>query len=235
MGQDLTQQLRELVDRQDLTNRAQEEMASYWREADPEDVDWAFTLQELAVEFGSQTLCFRSGRHSVEAPYIATNLQLYVFAYHVGWYELLTDLEGQVIEQTDTIFDDFFAAGRAAPLIERSRGRAAGDPREWIGLVGLRSIAGNDFFPDWAAGGFTTVVALATGPEGYRRRVEQYFREHGAEIQETDDVELLSERLRKSGPVEDEIFELAGKLSSLQPVLHSRQMYSYGPESEESR
>jgi len=233
MNGGVVEHLRGLADRQDLIGQAFEAMKSYWDDADREDVDWAFVPEELRPELGAQMLCFRGGPTNVAAPYIATNLQLYVFDYQVGWYEILTTLEGEIIQEDGSILDDYYSGGRSTLLIQRARGRDANAPREWIGLVGLKATPGNDFFPEWALGGYTTALALATDEDEYLHRVRAYFADLGVEVKELEEVEPLAERLRAEPSVDDEIVELAAALSDTSPVLHRRTIHTYGSEEDE--
>lgn len=228
----IVDELVDLVNEQDLIGRAMNAMVAYWSEADPEDVDWAFTVEELRPELGAQMLCFRSGSANVRAPYIATNLQLYVFGYQVGWYEFLTTLDGETVSEDSGVLDDYYSDGRAAALIERARERAVRDRREWIGLVGLRATPGNGFFPDWALGGFTTALALAMDENEYRQRVEAFFTDVGVDAVEFDDVEPLVKRLRAVPSVDDETLQLAVTLSDSLPVAHTSAIHSYSSEEE---
>lgn len=228
--EEIVDELTLLVDRQNLTERAAKAMVAYWREADPDDIDWAFTLEELTPELGAQMLCFRSSPTNVRAPYVATHLRLHVYGYEVGWYELLTTLAGETIREDGAILEDFYAGGRASALIGRARERPAGERQEWIGLVGLKAMPGNTFFPEEEAGGFTTTLALARDENDYRRRVEEFFADKGVEVEEVDDVEPLTERLRTDPAIDDEALELAAALSDSSPVVHMSTIYAYSTE-----
>lgn len=227
----MVDELVDLVNRQDLIGGATKAMVAYWQEADPDDMDWAFTLEELRPELGAQMLCFQSGSVNVRAPYIATNLQLYVLGYRVGWYERLTTLGGETVSEDSTILDEYYSGGRAVPLIERARQHTLEDRQEWIGLVGLRATPGNNLFPNWAIGGFTTTLALAADEQEYRQWVERFFADKGVEV---EDVEPLVKRLSGDPSIIDnETFDLALDLSDSLPVVHASAIHSYSAEEED--
>lgn len=227
---DISRELVDLADRQDLIGRTKHAMIAYLRGESADKLDWAFTLEELRPELGAQMLCFRTGSMNARAPYIATNLQLLVHDYQVGWYEVLTTPGGETIREDGRILDDYFLGGRAAALIEKARRRAVTERREWIGLVELRATPGNDLFPDWATGGFVTVLALATVEEEYRQRVESFFAETGAGVEGIEDAAPLAERLRSDPSIDEETLELAVALSESLPVARASTIYSYGAE-----
>ncbi|HEX8918862.1 MAG TPA: hypothetical protein VF898_10175 [Chloroflexota bacterium] len=223
----VVEQLRDLVDNQDLVHRAIESIASYWREGDPEVAYWAFARDELQPQLGSQMLCLRSTPPNPQAPYIATHLELYVRGHRVGFYEFLTTLDGDAVQKSGGIMDDFYVAGRAAFLLERARERTPGDPEEWIGTVDVRANQDNTFLPASAAGGYATVLALARSKDEYRRHVEDFFGRMNLQAEELDDVEPLAERLAYQ-EVDDETLELAGALSESSPVACGAAIHTYG-------
>jgi hypothetical protein len=228
--ENIVDELVDLVNTQDLIGRVTNAMRAYWRSAIPRDIDPAFSLEEVRPELGAQMLCFRGDPTNARAPYVATNLQLYVLGYRVGWYELLTTLEGETISEDGAILEDYYAEGRSAALIKKVRERAVGDRQEWVGLVELRATPGNQFLPDWAIGGFTTAVALAANENEYRQRVTDFFTDKGVQVEELEEVEPLPQRLRGRPAADNELLELAVALSDSLPVAHTSTIYSYGSE-----
>ena len=228
----VVEQLRDLVDSQHLVERAVDSVTSYWRQADPEVANWSFTLDELRPRLGSQMLYIRSNSPNIEAPHVATQLELYVRDHRVGFFEFLTTLEGDVAQESGGIMDDFYVDGRAAVLIKRARNRVQGDPQEWVGMVDVRARAGNNFLPDGAVGGYATVLALVRDEEEYRRRVEEFFSRMELNVEVFDDVEPLAARLAFQ-EVDDETLEQAGALSESSPVVYCTTIHTYGADGDE--
>lgn len=96
---DVIERLSQLATQQGLLGRAREGCAQ-WFINEPEDIP--YTLDVVRMEFDFQSLVFKSALSGRPIyPYIATQLRLYVGDDEIGYYRLITLLDG-----TDD--DDYF-------------------------------------------------------------------------------------------------------------------------------
>jgi hypothetical protein len=86
----------------------------------------------------------------------------------------------------------------------------------WVALVGACQRNGVSFLGN-AGGGYVNVVASATTPEHFLRKVRKALDEVGLELIDIDDLEPLSMRLSKK-TVSEEILTMARTVEKIDSV-----------------
>jgi hypothetical protein len=118
--EDVLERLNRHAEELRLVQRAIDGHTATWANMDADDLqDYPFRFEEVRTKQPQHQLVFKPGILSY--PYVRTTLDLFVGEYQVGYYTLVTLLDGEVDDDYFVIFEEFQTGDRAVSLIEEWR------------------------------------------------------------------------------------------------------------------
>lgn len=105
--------LHDIARSHDLVQRALHGHAAWWENEERSDLPFAY--DQVRVEFGTHSLTFKSDLSS--DPYLKTTLDLYAGTHEVGYYALVTRLDGEIDSDDVVIYSPYRAGGAAVDLL----------------------------------------------------------------------------------------------------------------------